>query len=82
MHHIYWTSVSMSYFLNSDIEESTVQVTVTCRIERILLLYRGVIMNSQLFCSQSRLFEKKIYYYTVILKDGFFQLDLSQSCFV
>lgn len=43
----------LSYFLNSDTEESTIQPTVMCRIERTLLLYREVIMNSQLFCSRS-----------------------------
>lgn len=72
----------MSYILNSDTEESTVQETVMCRIERTLLLYREVIMNSQLFHSRSCLFEMKRHYYAVILKDASFQLALSERCFV
>jgi len=82
MHHIYWTTVSMSYFLNFDADKSTVQETLICRIERTVLLYREVIMNSQLFYSRSCLFEMKRHYYTVILKDGSFQLPLSERCFV
>lgn len=82
MHHIYWTTVSMSYILNSDTEESTIQTTVMCRIERTIFLYREVIMNSQLFYSTSCLFDMKRHYYTVILKDGSFQLALSERCFV
>lgn len=82
MPHIYWTTVSMSYFLNSDTEESTVQATAMCRIERTLLLYREVIMNSQVFYSRSCLFEMKRHYYTVRLKDGSFQLAMSDRSFV
>lgn len=70
MHHIYQTTVSMSYFVNADIEESTVQATVMCRIERTLVLHREVIMNSPEFYGRSCLFEMKRHYYTVTLKDG------------
>lgn len=73
MHHIYQTTVSMCYFVNPDIEESTVQATVMCRIERTLVLHREVIMNSQQFYGRSCLFEMKRHYYTVTLKDGSFQ---------
>lgn len=73
MHHIYWTTVSMSYFVNPDTEESTVQAPVMCRMERTLVLHTEVIMNSQQFHGRSCLFEMKRHYYTVILKDGSFQ---------
>lgn len=82
MHHIYRTAVSMSYVPNSGAEESTVQATVMCRIERALLLYGEVIMNSQLFHSRSCLFEMKRHYYTVTLNDGSFLLALSERSFL